>query len=150
MLHQISFESSYFENGDTPKMQKIEWGFISQILGANFSKSANTKSFLRLLRIGRSELQSFQENFIEICRPDFPIRGLDFFGENFWPPITRKRYEIGPPCLGCRLRPLVSTIYVEKEAEKLREKIFFSKIFFFGPPFFPQTMTLKSCNFGGC
>jgi hypothetical protein len=46
MLHQISFESSDFEKGYTPKMQKNEWGFISQILGANFSKSAHFKSFL--------------------------------------------------------------------------------------------------------
>jgi hypothetical protein len=38
MLHQISFESSYFENGDTPKMQKNEWGFISQILGGQVIK----------------------------------------------------------------------------------------------------------------
>jgi hypothetical protein len=55
MLHQISFESSYFENGDTPKMQKIEWGFISQILGANFSKSACFIRFLPPLRIGRKK-----------------------------------------------------------------------------------------------
>jgi hypothetical protein len=55
MLHQISFESSYFEIGNTPKMQKLGWGFISQFLGANFSKSAHFKSFLPLLRIGRSK-----------------------------------------------------------------------------------------------
>jgi hypothetical protein len=61
MLHRIAFESSYFENGETSKMQKIELGFISQILGANFSKSANTKSFLRPLRIDRSESNRFRK-----------------------------------------------------------------------------------------
>jgi hypothetical protein len=38
MLHRITFESSDFEKGYTPKMQKNEWGFISQILGAKFLK----------------------------------------------------------------------------------------------------------------
>jgi hypothetical protein len=46
-------------------MQKNEWGFISQILGANFSKSACFIRFLPPLRIGRSEcnrLKKFQPN----------------------------------------------------------------------------------------
>jgi hypothetical protein len=55
MLHRNAFESSHFEKSDTPKMPKMECWFISLILGANFSKSANTKSFLRPLRIVRSE-----------------------------------------------------------------------------------------------
>jgi hypothetical protein len=37
MLQVTTFESSDFEEEYTPKMQKNEWGFISQILGANFS-----------------------------------------------------------------------------------------------------------------
>jgi hypothetical protein len=85
MLHQIPFESSDFEKGYTPKMQKNEWGFISQILGANFSKSAHFKSFLPPLRIGRSKCNRLR-NFIEICRPDFPIRGLEFFWRKFLAP----------------------------------------------------------------
>jgi hypothetical protein len=36
-------------------MQKIEWGYISQILGAYFSISACFNRFLPPLRIGRSK-----------------------------------------------------------------------------------------------
>jgi hypothetical protein len=85
-------------------MQKIEWGFISQILGANFSISVHTKSFLDPLRIGQSK-SNRHKKFYQNLTTKFSGTGVTIFWETFWPPITRKRYEIGPPCLGSRLRP---------------------------------------------
>jgi hypothetical protein len=86
MLHRNAFESSYFEKSDTPKMPKIEWGFISQILGANFSKSANTKSFLRPLRIGRSESNRFRK-FYRNLSTRFSDTGVRIFlAKIFGPP----------------------------------------------------------------
>jgi hypothetical protein len=105
MTHRISFETSYFKNGDTPKMQKIEWGFISQILGANFSKSACFKSFQLLHLIGRSNCNRRTENSSKFNDENFPIRGFEIFTRKFLGSHNSERYEIGPPRSGSCLRP---------------------------------------------
>jgi hypothetical protein len=132
MLHRISFESSNYKKGDTPKMQKIEWGFISQILGANFSKSACFKSFQLLHLIGRSNCNCWTENSSKFNDEIFGYGGLNFLRENFWAPITRKRYEIGPPRLISCLRPKVSTIWCWERGRKVA-----GKKYFFSDPHFP-------------
>jgi hypothetical protein len=86
MLHRTTFESSDFEKGYTPKMQKNEWGFISQILGANFSKSANTKSFLRPLRIVRSESNRFSKFYRNLSTRFFDTGVRIFLAKIFGPP----------------------------------------------------------------
>jgi hypothetical protein len=60
-------------------MQKIEWGFISQILGANFSKSACFKSFLLPLRIGRSK-----SNRCKKIQPNLTMKFSDTRVRIFW------------------------------------------------------------------
>jgi hypothetical protein len=86
MLHPTTFESSDFEKGYTPKMQKNEWGFTSQILGANFSKSAHFKSFLLPIRIGRSESNRFRK-FYRNLSTRFSDTGVRIFlAKIFGPP----------------------------------------------------------------
>jgi hypothetical protein len=86
MLHRNAFESSYFEKSDTPKMPKMEWGFITQILGANFSKSANTKSFLRPLRIVRSESNRHKKFYRNLSTRFSDTRVRTFLAKIFGPP----------------------------------------------------------------
>jgi hypothetical protein len=67
-------------------MQKIEWGFISQILGANFSKSACFIRFLPPLRIGRSKC-----NRLKKIQPNLTMKFSDtgvriFLAKIFGPP----------------------------------------------------------------
>jgi hypothetical protein len=67
-------------------MQNIEWSFISQILGANFSKSACFIRFLPPLRIGRSKSNSFKE-----IQPNLTMKFSDTGARNFLAKI------FGPP-----------------------------------------------------
>jgi hypothetical protein len=59
-------------------MQKIEWGFISQILGAYFSISACFIRFLPPLQIGRSE-----SNRLKKIQPNLTMKFSDTGARNF-------------------------------------------------------------------
>jgi hypothetical protein len=135
MLHRISFESSYSENGDTAKIQKNEWGFISQILEANFSKSARFKSFLLPLRIGRSKgsLKKIQPN-LTMKFSDTGVR--IFLAKIFGPPKLGNDMRQDRRVWALVLDPKRLRYDVETEAKKLREKNFFFEIFFFSDPIF--------------
>jgi hypothetical protein len=85
-------------------------------------------------------MQSFQKNSAKSNDEIYRYGGYNFFGENFWPPITRKRYELGPPNFG--LSSKTSSVYdilLRKRQKKCGEKNFFFENFFLRTPIFPPT-----------